>query len=145
VDDENVEHEFFNMAMGDYADSMEKFIEYTRVTQHQLQQALTSDDDPAKVAGLSASLFHAVSSVQVGNIPNLISTYAYALNAERAAGLEVFSLASAVLRDLRDFHAHLVRINQPNDELLMVTDLLNNLQSGLDETSYGQMAKEFEG
>jgi hypothetical protein len=142
VDDEDVEHEFFGMAMGDYADSIDRFIEYTRITRHDLQETLTDGDDLEKVAELSANLFRAVSSVQIGNVPNLLAGYAHALNVERAAGIEVFLLANAFLDRLRTFHRHLVDIGQPNEELLMVTDLMNDLQVRLDETSYGRMAKE---
>ena len=142
MDDEHVDHEFFNLAMGDYADSIEKFIEHTRVVQHHLRVAI-QDEDTDQVVNLSQNRVHAVSGVQVGNIHNLIAGYASSLNEERSAGLLVYGVLMHAIDEIVKLHAHLVRVNQPNQELLMVTDLLNDLRSRADRTPYGQMAKEF--
>ena len=138
MDEDNVERQFFNIAMGDYKDSLEKFVEHIRVMELHLRAAL-AEQDMEQVAHLSGEMFMASTSIQVANVANAFIAFAHNVNEERAAGVEQFDLIRAHLDKLRKFHQHLVFIGQPNEELAMVTDMMAELQENLDSSAYGQM------
>jgi len=138
MDEDEVDDRFMGMAMNNYRDSIENFIEGVRVNELKVRVAI-GNGEHEQAARLSEKLFHGISAVQVGNVPNLITGFGHALNDERMAGLEVFGLGEAVLADLRTLHQHLVSIGQPNDELMMITDLMAKLSDGLDSSVYGRM------
>lgn len=135
MDDESIDDQFMSMALNEYRDSIHKFIDDTRIAEMQVR-VLIDNGQHEEAAVVSTRLFNAVSTIQLGNMHNLITSYAHVLNEERLAGLYVYDLANEVLAGIRAFHQHLVTIGQPDTELLMITDLMAKLSDGLDNSSY---------
>lgn len=140
MDDESVDHEFFNMYVNNYTQAIDDFIEFTRLQHVKIQQAI-AEDKPEIVTELASEMFLASGRIQVGNIQNLISGYANALFRERAAAVELHDLSEWVLAELKKLHEHLVYVNQPLEELMMVTDLMVAVRDRLDESVISQTLK----
>lgn len=144
MEDDDVERMFASMAFNNYTDSMNDFIEWTRIQHLRIQEAIANDEHE-RAGDLATEMFMAANRIQLGNVVNLVSGYAGALFRERAATVELHDLLEAILARMQEFHAHLVYVNQPNEELIMVTDMIADLRRDMDNSAMGQTLKNSDG
>lgn len=135
MDEEQVEGEFFNIAMNDYKGTIDSFVEKLRLSEYEVRRAIHEDraSDAARLSGEAVML---ANSVQTGNVPNVLLSFAHAANMERNAGLDMLYLVQRLEVGLQEFLQHMAASDQLGEELFKIADMVAHIQDTVAVSAY---------
>lgn len=137
MDHEEVDHEFTNIALGDFSDQVERLIEGVTACDLGLKQGIQADDT-VMIDHMMGHLGGLIQGITIGALPTVLARFGHTVNVERATVEHVLACVHALIPEVQAQVKQLADVVDARgfDALARINDAIQAFNEGMD--SHGQ-------